>query len=99
MISNKAISYWSSGSGFAGPIAAGYYFFMTSILNISTNTTILALIWIPFVILGLFYKLRFRQNIEYLDYRNISDNIISILNTEIGDENLICGNFINNYWW
>ena len=29
-------------------------------------------------------------------YRNISDNIISILNTEIGDENLISGNFINN---
>jgi len=73
MISNKAISYWSSGSGFAGPIAAGYYILMTSILNISTNTTILALIWIPFVILGLFYKLRFRQNIEYLDYRNVSE--------------------------
>ena len=74
MISNKAISYWSSGSGFAGPISAGYYILMTQIFNINTNTTILILIWIPFVILGLFYKLRFRQNIDYLDYRTISNN-------------------------
>ena len=29
-------------------------------------------------------------------YRNISDNIISILNGEIGEEDLVSGNFINN---
>lgn len=74
MISNKAISYWSSGSGFAGPIGAGYYILMTQVFNISTNTTILLLIWIPLIILGLFYKLKFKQNIEYLDYRTVSNN-------------------------
>lgn len=73
MISDDAISYWSSGSGFAGVIGAGYYILMIQVLNFNTNITILLLGWIPLVILILFNKLNFKQNVEYLDYRNVSN--------------------------
>lgn len=82
MISNNAISYWSSGSGFAGPISAGYYILMTQILNISTNITILLLGWVPLIILILYNKLKFRQNMEYLDYRNVSNLDLKIWTNE-----------------
>ena len=73
IISNKCISYWSSGSGFAGLIGSGYYILMTQVFNLSSNFTLLLLSWMPLLIIICFNKLHYDQNnIEYLDYIKIT---------------------------
>ena len=79
IISEKCISYWSSGSGFAGVIGSGYYLTMTQILKLDSNKAILFLIWLPFVIILFYKKLNFNQeNIEYLNYKNISNGDLKL---------------------
>ena len=73
VISNKCISYWSSGSGFAGIIGSGYYLVATQIFSIKSNIAILLLSWLPIIIIIFYKKLEFdNENIEYLNYNNIN---------------------------
>ena len=72
MISERCISYWSSGSGFAGVIGSGYYLIMTQLFYLKSHITILFLIWLPFSMIIFYKKLNFNQeNIEYLNYKNL----------------------------
>ena len=74
MISNKSISYWSSGSGFSGIIGSGYYLLITQVFNLSTKFSIGIIIWLPLVILYLFNKIDYTHiSIDlFLDYRDVT---------------------------
>lgn len=74
MISNKSISYWSSGSGFSGIIGSCYYLLITQVFNLSAKFSIGITIWLPLVILYLFNKIDYSHISAdfFLDYRDVT---------------------------
>ena len=75
IISNNSLSYWSSGSGFAGLIGSGYYLLMTKVFKLNYQNTLLCVCWIPFIIFYFFKKIDCCHiDIANLDYTVVSKN-------------------------
>ena len=77
LISDKSITYWSAGSGFAGILGSIYYLIITQILCLSPQTALLFLFWVPISSNFLIHILNYPVNSSVFnqDYRQVDNDL------------------------